>query len=48
MRVRKVWVWGGGGEDLGGVKEEENIIRIYSMKKKSVFDLKKREKNPVL
>lgn len=33
---------GRGGEDLGGIGEEETIIRIYCLRKESIF--RKQEK----
>lgn len=32
--------WEGGGEECGGIERRETIVRIYYMKKKSIFNVK--------
>lgn len=44
MRHRKTfYLDGGGGKELGRVEKEEAVIRIYHIRKKSIFNGRKRE-----
>jgi len=35
----------GGGEDLGGVKGGETVIRIYRMRKESIFNKRNKDRD---